>query len=73
MVYPCYFRKCKQAEQWFTMAKHIKENYNFYSTTYNPNAFYRNDITASIIHIMNGYKDGYIKSLPRQGTLSKVF
>ncbi len=62
----CFFRKCKQAEEWFTMAKHIKEHYNFYSTTYNsPYRFYRNDITASIAsHIMNGYKDGYIKSLP---------
>ena len=62
----CYFRKCEKAEKWFTLAKHVKENYDFYSTTYNsPYRFYRNDITASISsHIMNGYTDGYIKSLP---------
>jgi len=62
----CYFRKCEQTEQWFTLAKEIKENNDFYSTTYNsPYTFYRNDITAAIAsHIMNGYTDGWLKPLP---------
>ena len=62
----CYFRKCKETEQWFTIAKEIKENDDFYSTTFNsPYSFYRNDITAAIAsHIMNGYADGWIKPLP---------
>ena len=38
----CYFKKCKEAEEWFTLAKEIKENNDFYSTTYNsPYTFYR--------------------------------
>ena len=62
----CYFRKCKETENWFTIAKEIKENNDFYSTTFNsPYSFYRNDITAAIAsHIMNGYTDGWIKPLP---------
>jgi hypothetical protein len=62
----CYFRKCNKADEWFTMAKEIKENNDFYSTTFNsPYTFYRNDLTAAIAsHIMNGYTDGWIKSLP---------
>ena len=62
----CYFRKCTEAEKWFTLAKEIKENNDFYSTTFNsPYTFYRNDITASIAsHIVNGYSDGYLKPLP---------
>lgn len=62
----CYFRKCKQTEQWFTLAKEVKENNDFYSTTFgSPYTFYRNDITAAIAsHVMNGYTDGWIKPLP---------
>ena len=62
----CYFRKCEQTEQWFTLAKEVKENNDFYSTTFgSPYTFYRNDITAAIAsHVMNGYTDGWIKSLP---------
>jgi hypothetical protein len=62
----CYFKKCEQTEQWFTLAKEIRENNDFYSTTFNsPYTFYRNDLTAAIAsHVINGYTDGWIKPLP---------
>jgi hypothetical protein len=62
----CYFRKCKEAEEWFTLAKEIKDNNDFYTTTFNsPYTFYRNDLTAAITsHIINGYTDGWMKPLP---------
>ena len=62
----CYFRKCEQTEQWFTLAKEVKANNDFYSTTFgSPYSFYRNDITAAIAsHVINGYTDGWIKPLP---------
>ena len=62
----CYFRKCKETKNWITIAKEIKENNDFYSTTFNsPYTFYRNDITAAIAsHVVNGYTDGWIKPLP---------
>ncbi|MBR18648.1 MAG: hypothetical protein CMA64_00625 [Euryarchaeota archaeon] len=62
----CYFRKCEETEQWFTVAKEIKENNDFYTTTYNsPYTFYRNDLTAAIAsHIVNGHTDGWMKPLP---------
>ena len=61
-----YFRKCKQTEEWFNVAKYVKENYDFYKKTFRiPYAYYRNDITASIAsHIVGGFRDDYIKPLP---------
>ena len=62
----CYFRKCEEASEWFTVAKEIKENNDFYTTTFNsPYTFYRNDLTAAIAsHIVNGHTDGWMKPLP---------
>ena len=61
-----YFRKCKETQDWFEVAKYVKENYDFYKKTFRiPYAYYRNDITASIAsHIIGGFRDDYIKSLP---------
>jgi len=61
-----YFKKCKEALQWFEFAKFVKENHNFYKKMFrSPYYYYRNDITAAITsHILGGFEDGYMKPLP---------
>ena len=61
-----YFRKCEESARWFDLAKYVKENYDFYSTTYRvPYTYYRNDMTAAIAsHLAGGMQDGFMKPLP---------
>ncbi len=62
----CYFRKCKETEHWFNVARYVKENYEFYKKTFRvPYGYYRNDITAAIAsHIVGGFRDDCIGPLP---------
>ena len=40
-----YFRKCKQTQEWFDVAKYVKENYDFYRKTFRVSFLLSNDIT----------------------------
>tara|TARA_R110002074_G_scaffold35457_3_gene96773 strand:- start:19427 stop:20263 length:837 start_codon:yes stop_codon:yes gene_type:complete len=61
-----YFRKCQTTEDWFNVAKYVRENYDFYKNTFRiPYQYFRNDITAAIAsHLIGGFRDDYIKPLP---------
>ena len=61
-----YFRKCEETQLWFELAKYVKDNYDFYRTTFRiPYHYYRNDMIAAVTsHILGGFKDGYMKPLP---------
>lgn len=67
-----YFKKSSMAEHFFSIMKHVQENYEYYKDLYFfANRMFRNDHAASIaVHMLNGYADsGAIKELPINGLL----
>lgn len=62
-----YFKKCKQAQCFFDLVKHVRENYTHYKSLYQIiSPLYRNDFAFSIAaHTLNGFTDELkIASLP---------
>jgi hypothetical protein len=68
-----YFRKSEMANHFFSIIKHVQENYNYYRDMYYfPNGMFRNDHAVSIaIHMLNGYSGirTIIPELPISGLL----
>ena len=67
-----YFKKTPFAESFFDMVNYIKDEYNFFQFLYGFKlGFYRNDFSFSIAaHILNGYMDKGIKSLPEKSIIT---
>jgi len=67
-----YFKKSPFAESFFNTVNYIREEYNFFQFLYGfKEGFYRNDFSFSIAaHILNGYVDKGIKSLPEHVILT---
>ncbi len=70
----CYFRKCKMAEDFFTLSKYVEKNYEYYGVLYGfQTGILRMDYILTIVaHIMSGYIHGaqsVIKPLPTKDTL----
>ena len=61
-----YFKRGKDAQILFDTVDHVRENYLHYQALYQfPGEVFRNDYAFSIaIHIMNGWRDEGVKSLP---------
>ena len=61
-----YFKKSPFAKTFFGLVDYIRKEYNFFQFLYGfREGFYRNDFSFSIAaHILNGYSDKGIKSLP---------
>jgi len=69
-----YFKKSEFAEVFFSMVRHVQENYQYYrSLYYVSNGMFRNDNAFSIaIHTLNGFantKDSVVGNLPIPGLL----
>lgn len=63
-----FFRKSLEAERFFYLYQHVKEQYSTYCFIYGfPKGLFRNDFVVSIaVHMMNGFvESGFIKSFPR--------
>lgn len=65
------FRKNEKTKSFFELVDHIRENYMFYADVYRfETRTYRNDIAFSIAkHIMDGFLDFDLESLPPQITV----
>ena len=61
-----YFRKTKLSKYFFSIMKHVFENYLYYRHLYNlSGGLYRNDYAASIsLHMLNGFNEGVSDILP---------
>ena len=67
-----YFKKTQFTKSFFDLVEYIRDEYNFFQFLYSfKKSFYRNDFSYSIAaHIMSGYKNNGIKSLPEDTLLS---
>ena len=61
-----YFRKTKTAKTFFTLMKHVYENYTYYRQLYElEGTLYRNDFSASIArHMLNGFTENTFADIP---------
>lgn len=61
-----YFKKSPFSESFFELIEYIRDEYNFFQFLYGfKPGFYRNDFAFSVaVHMMNGYVDRGMKSLP---------
>lgn len=69
-----YFKKCEIAKCLFDLVEHVKDNWNFYQSTYGfPGRLFRNDYAFSIaIHMLNGFSESgeVCKDLPISSILT---
>jgi hypothetical protein len=61
-----YFKKTKLAETFFTLMKHVHDNYLYYRQVYELEGnLYRNDFSASIArHMLNGFTENTTADIP---------
>ena len=54
-----YFRKSDKAEKLFTLAEHVKNNWQFYGMSYDfPTSIFRNDFAFTLaIHMLSGFQE----------------
>lgn len=67
-----FFRKGDTAKAMFEMVEHVRDNYDYYQHLYRfPGGLFRNDYAFSIAaHLMGGWTEGGINSLPSPVLLS---